>query len=359
MNKKTYIFTFKMKSPGRDFGDYPDIISKALLRLWGQISTHFSFFKISTVHGLLNISINWAPAMQAIQNSYQLEQFSPEQLSTGKIPKELMQFEKWDKFNLRLKVTLDNLDFKSDVKKRELGEYLQNYLYHLFLISNLSAPGCFNLFNTSLKNNTFLKINNSTFQLSSSSFDISWIRSIQSGWPKIKSVSLPKVLKWYNKLNLGLRQLANSRVERGLFALLHVCKGNSPPDPTDLLWLAHALEALYDAPQSSIEKTLRNRIFLVLGSPDKDSKKVEKNIKEFYDLRSRFVHGDLPISIPDEDNELLDSRMPPYYDTLLESYDLAFSIVLATLQKMILNNWYCINFLENYKGGSSPESVDT
>jgi hypothetical protein len=69
----------------------------------------------------------------------------------------------------------------------------------------------------------------------------------------------------------------------------------------------------------------------------------------FYDVRSRFVHGDFEIQHPCG-NEMLDKEVDAFFDKLIEPYELAFSIVLATLQKMIESSWNDFVFSEIFYG---------
>jgi hypothetical protein len=133
--------------------------------------------------------------------------------------------------------------------------------------------------------------------------------------------------------------------------LLHCCLDSIKPygDPTDLVWFAHAMEALYDTPSDAILRTMRDRMFLVLGEPVENSKKIRKLINQFYDLRSSFVHGDYEI-------------LKPSWLSLaasIEAFDregsdrskfLISSVVIATLQKMIINNWRGLSFHQIFSG---------
>lgn len=88
---------------------------------------------------------------------------------------------------------------------------------------------------------------------------------------------------------------------------------------------------------------------MFLELPLVNSRKLKKKIRDFYEIRSRFVHGELDISHP-TNNDILDKSLDSYTNNLLENYYFGFSIVLATIQKMIANNWNEIRFSENYTG---------
>jgi len=155
-------------------------------------------------------------------------------------------------------------------------------------------------------------------------------------WPTIKTIPAINTYNWLKKLDLNLKQTATNRIERVLFALLNYSYSENI-SPVNILWLTLALESLYDIPPSSIIKTLRNRIFLVLGEPTQNSKLIKKIIDSFYEIRSRIVHGQFNIS-PPESIEFFDFSKIDQDGVLLQNEEYALTILIATLQKMILSS---------------------
>jgi hypothetical protein len=95
-------------------------------------------------------------------------------------------------------------------------------------------------------------------------------------WPYIEFLYLEHTHKWFQKLNLGLKQLASNNIEYSLFSLLNASDGkDSPPN---ILWLTQCIEAIYQSPIESILTTIKRRIYLNLGQPS--HKKVNKRINE-------------------------------------------------------------------------------
>jgi len=76
---------------------------------------------------------------------------------------------------------------------------------------------------------------------------------------------------------------------------------------------------------------------------------VEKKITQFYDLRSQFVHGRMEIPHPSA-NEILDQSVYKIHDDLLDMSDFAFSLILATIQEHVRNNWREVKFTETFNG---------
>lgn len=225
-----------------------------------------------------------------------------------------------------------------------LSYYVEAYLYELFLLLNLSMPGSITLFQTVFKaGKQSRQINIDDYFFSNS---LKWSNAI--GWPKIGQVPIGDVVRWYKSLNIGIRQVARNNLERVIFSLLHVCN-NDQISSNGLIWLAHSLESLFESPKSSISITIINRSFKVLGEPEENSRKIKKMFQEFYDLRSKYVHGELNIHHPSY-NEILDDDIDEYFNKVEEAHKVGISIVIACMQLLILNNWKGFKFREEFEG---------
>lgn len=225
--------------------------------------------------------------------------------------------------------------------------YIELALCNIFLLSNLSCPGCFNLFNSKIEHESKLigELNFSNTPFEAARF----ISEEFTGWPELSRIPLVKVNRWYKELDIGIKQLADSNMERGLFALLHFCAESSTLSPNTTIWLMHALESLYHSPKENIGRTLQNRILLVLGEPKDNQRKIAKMIRELYTVRSDYVHGSSNIHHPLY-NDIFDNRLDKYSNLILQSYDFASAIIVGTLQKMIRNQWRDIKFEEVFTG---------
>jgi len=224
---------------------------------------------------------------------------------------------------------------------KDLAFYLaENAFYHLFLIVNLAFPNSLDMYDaycvTRYSNRTYKH----KLGLSASMFGFR-----RNGWPNTKTLPIDICYKWFKSLNIGIRQISQTNIERALFSLLHVAHQQHGINPTDIIWIAHALEALYDTPNNSVSKILKDRIFLVLGSP-KDLNKYKRKIDEFYIMRSRLVHGDMEIISPCN-NSLFDIDFDDFVFKMIESIDFGTKLVVATIQKMILEGWTNIGFRES------------
>ena len=111
-----------------------------------------------------------------------------------------------------------------------------------------------------------------TLLLSATSIEQGIISSQSFKWPDIQFLSVNDVWSWLEGVCPITIAVAKTNLQRGLVSLLHASTSKVVDyiDPAELVWLAHALEALFDAPTQGIAKSLRDRIFLTLGEPSGD-----------------------------------------------------------------------------------------
>ena len=223
---------------------------------------------------------------------------------------------------------------------------VKQYLYTVFLAANLSAPGCAEFWDVTI----FRESNNhhDTLFLSSEPLAAAWSSALEAGWPPLSALPLSRSVRWFQSHQIGLRQIASYPIERALYALLYACHGN-PPGPTEIIWLTHALEALTNSPVERIAKLLQDRLFLLLGKPEHNKKAVHRRLSDFYNLRSRIVHGDFNIAHPAR-NDLLERAVIDQYNDFFRHEDFAFSVILSLFQELIRNDWKGVEFSESVSG---------
>lgn len=312
--------------------------------LWRQVSSVFSNILLETDHGLLEINFEWDKHIELIleknnHNAYYTIQnyfrggFSEEQFTeiNSQFPEII---------TLSCCVTFENENLSENI----ILQYIEQVIIQIFLTMNLSMPGSFNCYSLELATKSSLQI----YKFSSSELDAACTDSLTNGWPNIELLNLKQVWDWVQKLKLGSRQIANSRIERALFSILHFCREDQVT-PNQLIWVSLALETLYDTPKGQINKILLERISLFLEIPEQNRNTYKKRIRDFYELRSRFVHGDLDIDNPLA-NTVLDKNIWEYGRVLIDSYNFGISIVIATIQKMIKNQWQSLDFYEKFDG---------
>lgn len=247
-----------------------------------------------------------------------------------------------------------SINCQVDGEKIEAGDAkksVNNFLKLLYLALNLTEVGSAHISRVSvvIHNEEETKID-SFLHLPSAPFEFAELFPSDYGYPKIKRLRFIDVWNWLNELDVPNSAVAVNNTQRALFALLYSCEQEFG-SPAELIWLAHALEALFDTPPMGISKALRERIFLVLGTPDKNSREILKKINEFYELRSEFVHGDTEILNPianshDSSDEIFEKHELPIGNAGV----IARVILVSTFQKMIENNWKKLEFSTIFKG---------
>jgi len=240
--------------------------------------------------------------------------------------------------------TLDHINVGIKIKSIEgkildksANSFAKQYITDIFLSMNLAAPGCCNLSLSGIVGDR------EPDHLYNDLFDSSWIISLRKGWPHISNLGLKHVWSWLEAIQFLNKQTAQSPVEKAIFCLLQISsKGMTTPE--DLIWHAHALEALYGNPTPPLG-ILKERIKKFLEIPSDGTKQMNKGLRTFYDLRNAFVHGGFQISHLFCD-EKLDSQVEKQQTRLMNGCELIFVIVLATIQKLIIAGHSSLAFKE-------------
>jgi hypothetical protein len=120
-------------------------------------------------------------------------------------------------------------------------------------------------------------------------------------------------------------------------------------EPTAIIWLAQSLESLYDVPAALSFNFLSSRILKFLDGPPAMQKRIRKRLRELYDTRNSFAHGGAPVIHP-IGNEVLDPTIESYRAQWIEQSTFGATLILATIQKHILNQWSEIRYDEQYYG---------
>ncbi|QKX06222.1 hypothetical protein HN014_15325 [Aquimarina sp. TRL1] len=242
-----------------------------------------------------------------------------------------------------MKITYENAN-EIDNKENIENFTIISFVDVLFLCLNLSFPGSMSI-RTSV---TFHKEFKDEINLHSGYLESSFqVCDKLGGWPEIRIIPLKYVVEWYNSLNIGLKIKAENDIERTLFSLLYFCNDNhSGFNPTLTVWIIQSLESFFGIKSNdSIIKTLKSRLFLHLGTT-LQPKIVNKKINDFYNYRSKFVHGDMEILKYGTDKFLRDDLIDEYYLRLIELCDFGATLIISCLQKMIINDSKKIEFRE-------------
>lgn len=307
----------------------------SMIQAWTEAPSILSSYQFLLDEGLVQVVADWNKAAE-----YELKNLalSIEENGSVALPEDIGPL---TPFRIGCTVTLP--DSTSDPKY-----YLARYIYDVFLAMNLSSPGCCDFFDAKIIDGDGK--GDISFKLSSGIIGGAFDISQKNNWPPITPLPLVDTWNWVRAIMHRPKDIAGTRLERAIFAAFHIARHYSI-DPTSIIWLAHALESLFDTPHVTISQILRERIFLVLGKPESNHKQAKRGIDEFYNLRSRFIHGDLPTTHPTSAFRVVESeQVEDLMDEILNLTDFAMSIIWSTFQLCVRNSWYEIEFVERFNG---------
>ncbi len=189
---------------------FPNINNKEIYQtIWEEIAeissiTHFP----GQEGGSIKIETDWNPILKAGKKI----KFSPTNLKIIPI-----------KLKMQLSTTFD-LDLNLYNPRFYLSDYLEMFIYNLFLIANLSIPGSFDPYGLSYSiQRKFIK----SINLSPHNFEKGYEVMMKEKWPKFEYISFKVSKNWYDSIKIETKQIAENRLERCLFAILHACAGKS------------------------------------------------------------------------------------------------------------------------------------
>ncbi|MGG4207732.1 hypothetical protein ABEW60_25900 [Paenibacillus jamilae] len=288
------------------------------------------------------VSIDWKTAIIDIKDHVDKAMFIDEAFQLYEEAEgysSLQEFLEDQVVNHKSKSSFSLIVETTENNEKKVDQVIFNLSQHIFLVANLSCPGIVDFYAATLTPN------NEDLKLSKHTFEESLTESFYRGWPQMGSIPFNITFEWYNKLGVWSKDIAATSIEKALFAIMSYC-AEEKLNPSRLIWIAHAIEALYETPHSGIVNSLRERIAIFLDIVEK--KEFKKKLNDFYEYRSKFVHGGLPIAIPSID--FFDEAHGHYFNKLFEVERFGLAIIIATLQKLILSNWTKITFSTTYTG---------
>jgi hypothetical protein len=318
----------------------------AYLDNWQKVDKYFSQYEYHVNNVSIVLEFDWKQCIVAARKSCKVSLLSPEAL--------IAYFRKHRATRRTTSYAHANVVVRGATKKSVdkifCQYYVENFIYRMFLIMNISAPGAMDFFLTKvLKPNQKWSRENKDegIRLSSSILDTCWTFTdpYRNHQIPIPHVPLDKVVNWFSNAKLEQRRYAENSALRSLYALLKLSE-HEVIGHADIVWQAHAIESLYKNKEESNVPTriLRDRVIKYLEIKDKDIKFFKKRFQEFYDFRHAFVHGSSKIEHPIEWRWLGfdDSGI----DRIASSIYYTNPIILRTLQKFVEEGIYSLRFSE-------------
>ena len=208
---------------------------------------------------------------------------------------------------------------------------------------NIAAPGCCDFYRASLLGGSI----EPNVSLSSHMFESALHVFLTEAWPIIRFLDLHQVIEWYDVVRQGASQVPNNPMERALFALLHASKIDL--SPMEIIWLFYPFESLLQTKVGESFSLIVRRLCLLLEANEPQSRLVRKRMRELYDIRSAIVHGGFEVTHPMHD-EGVDGRARDSFMKILRAADYGYALLVAAIQKTIVNGWRFPRFDEVIAG---------
>lgn len=296
----------------------------------------------------IEVSANWRPALSQLEIHAEINKTYHQKLSRGEPIGDLFSglLKKNDSVEIHVKISDEN---KFNSYRWYPIFFAEKYLYDFFCIMNLSVPGSCDFLN--LQHLKDEKTSGRRLHLSSYNFEEAHYQALEEQSPYAKEIDIESVLSWYDGLGLGVKQIAETPIEKSLFSMLHFCKLDG--DLVSVMWIFHALESIYSTRVGEGFSNLVSRISLLLKLDDEATKEMKKNLRELYDHRSSIIHGGYKVHYPMDwsaVDEKIDANLSKNYRLLQFGFDL----ILASIQALIINRWYGISVAETLTGIEDP-----
>lgn len=223
----------------------------------------------------------------------------------------------------------DRARYDSSRLKSFIAGHFQAIVYEIIFSANIARPGCISVFEGGVY------INNTKFQDTygfSHLLQAACDTSLKIKYPEICFYDTKTIRQWIkdNGISFFYSEKPNNKLSIAIYCLTYVCSFDLN-SAENLIYSMIALEALYTKGNSNITEQLNEKIQIYLGPLNE----YKKSIKNMYSLRSRFLHGDLPIKPIFFYNNTTDLD---YEDEIYDALLISTRILIRTVQKMIIEN---------------------
>jgi hypothetical protein len=213
--------------------------------------------------------------------------------------------------------------------------YFVKRLYDLALVANISDIASFSFEPAVVIQDGVLK--EKTDSASGDSFWMAREYAAKIGWPNFRKLPFAEVWAWATRNEGFMDGFGDESVARALCACSYLLDGDIVGLPPALFWAMMGIEALYVKGHEGIIQQLSEKTQVLLG----EQTDFKKKLRDMYNFRSRFVHGDF--SFPDR-HTLRETELGDFVVDLGESIDLATAVLVATLQEVVKHGWKRLEF---------------
>ncbi len=156
------------------------------------------------------------------------------------------------------------------------------------------------------------------------------MEALEREWPKPLTLDLDVTWNWLLNFKDEIDFISKTKIGRAINALTHVIQYSGDISPEGIFWAAIGIESLYTESSNNVLDQIDTKSQLFLG----ERKSYLRVFKEFYDYRSRLLHGD--INFP-SNHYLMEEGddFDLFIKNQLQKSSVAISVLFCTLQKMI------------------------
>jgi hypothetical protein len=316
--------------------DHWDVVRPQHIAAWKQALTALETGKVWFGNDMYEFMIDWSPVIVALTHSYE----ETKKLYSTDPPKYADARFSYEPVNINIRISHV---FKAKIMPIE--RVAEHILIDMFAVMNFASPSSFNLHNA--RTQTKRGVGGEPFRLSCNQFEIALLNSLAGKWPNIEALPVEQCSIWFRSVRSRNGMFPQSRMERVIFALLHLSRGDI--DPARIVWLFYAFEALFDTKIGENFRSLVERIALLITPSEIQNKYLRRTMRDLYDLRSSFVHGGMEVFHPFADS-LHDKAVEAAYGRLMTSCDRGFQVLLACIQEVIRRQWKEPEFAEVVSG---------
>jgi hypothetical protein len=112
----------------------------------------------------------------------------------------------------------------------------------------------------------------------------------------MRLIPFRRVWVWLEEVIPTVKQVAETNSQRLLFSLFHVFR-NWSYSPIQLIWITHALEAIFKQRPAQGTALMFQRICSAFKIPKAEQKRFNNRLRKMYEQRHSFVHGSFEIAI--------------------------------------------------------------